>query len=296
MFYEMNYCIKNGDRKGLRNCLKSILPPRFVSNVVFRKHHHRNIDYKSPLLLDEKLLILKDGLYRKNELVTSCTDKYAVREYVRSKGLEGILTPLIGVYRSSKNIPWDKLPNKFAIKCNHGSGYNVIVTDKSNENFIVIKKKLDTWMKQDYATISAEAHYRDIPHKIIIEEYIETKAGKFPVDYKFFASRGQVICLLMIMGRGKSDKARIYLDKNFEDIKLVNEYSGNNYKKWKPRNFQKMVQIAEKLSADFPFVRVDLYDRDGDILFGELTFTPHGCCHSYMDEKAQEWIGKQIIL
>ena len=95
MFYEMKCCIRNKDRKGMKNCLKSILPPRLVSNIVFRKHYHRNIDYTSPIFLDEKLLILKDGLYRNNELITSCTDKYAVREYVKSKGLGDTLVPLI---------------------------------------------------------------------------------------------------------------------------------------------------------------------------------------------------------
>jgi hypothetical protein len=150
-------------------------------------------------------------------------------------------------------------------------------------------------MKQDYATISAEHHYHDIAHRILIEEYIETKAGKFPVDYKFFCSRGKVICMLLIAGRG-TKKMRVYVDKNFQDLHLIDEFAGGNLEEFKPSSFERMVRMAEKLSEDFPLVRVDLYDRDGEMLFGELTFTPHGCCHDYLGEEAQKWIGDAVSL
>jgi hypothetical protein len=130
MINEVLYCLKTRDVRKLKNCFKSILPDRYVSNAVFKKHHNRRIDEQNPTLLDEKLLILKDGLYRNNTLVTNCTDKYEVREYVRSKGYGDALVRLIGSYRSTDEIDWDALPDKFVLKCNHGSGYNIIVTDK----------------------------------------------------------------------------------------------------------------------------------------------------------------------
>lgn len=295
MINEVLYCLKTGDVRKLKNCFKSILPDRYVSNAVFKKHHNRRIDEQNPTLLDEKLLILKDGLYRNNTLVTNCTDKYEVREYVRSKGYGDALVRLIGSYRSTDEIDWDALPDKFVLKCNHGSGYNIIVTDKKTTDRKEAYRQLRAWMKQDYATISAEHHYHDISHRILIEEYIQTKAGKFPVDYKFFCSRGKVICMLLVAGRG-TKKVRVYVDRDFRDLQLIDEYRDGNLESLRPASFDRMIGMAEKLSEDFPLVRVDLYDRDGEVLFGELTFTPHGCCHDYLDEKAQKWIGDRVTL
>lgn len=295
MLHEIKWCIQNKNGSKLKNCFKSILPQKIVSNIVFLKHHRRTIDYKNPTLLDEKLLILKDGAYRNNAHITQCADKLAVREYIKEKGIADILVGLVGSYDSVHEIDWDALPNKFAIKCNHGSGYNVIVTDKQAVSKEDVYEQLAQWMQQDYATVSAELHYRGIKRKIIAEEYIETESGKFPADYKFFASRGNVICLLLIADRG-TNKRRVYLDKDFNDLHLVDEYQEDDYKKYKPAGFSKMIEVAKLLSEDFPFVRVDLYDKDGQVLFGELTFTPHGCCHDYLDDAAQEWIGEKIIL
>lgn len=295
MIYEIKCSMQDRNGKALKNCLKSLLPRRIVSNIVFRKHHHRSIDYKNPTLLDEKLLVLKDGAYRDNPLIVKCTDKLAVREYLQAKGKEDVLVGLLGAYTSAEQIDWEALPEKFAIKCNHGSGYNVIVTDKKNTDQAAVYAKLERWLKQDYATMSAELHYRKIPRRIIAEEYIETKAGTFPVDYKFFASRGRVICALVICGRG-GKKERIYVDRDFNDLHLIDEYRGPDHMQLKPAVFREMVRTAELLSGDFPFVRVDLYDKDGQVLFGELTFTPHGCCHDYLNDEAQKWIGEKITL
>lgn len=295
MITEISHLVRKKEFKGIARCLKSIFPPRFSENIVFKKNHGRWINYSNPKLLDEKLLILRGKEYYKNPLITKCADKYAVREYIKSKGYSTILTNIIDVCESTKEIDWDKLPKKFVMKCNHGSGYNIIVKDKSNINKNEVISRLNYWMKENYAVISAENQYSKIPRKIIIEEFIETDTGELPIDYKFFCSRGNFICALIITGReGKQE--RIYVDENFKDLHLIDEYTGDDYTDLMPKSFYEMIKISKVLSEDFPFVRVDLYNAYGKAIFGELTFTPHGCNHDYLSKKSQKWIGNRIII
>lgn len=295
MITEIKHCLEKKQYKGVLRCIKSIFPPSLTGSLVFYKNHHRKINYTAPELLDEKLLILREKQYHKNPLITQCSDKYAVREYIESKGCGSTLNDLIGVYSSVDEIDWDALPNQFAIKCTHGSGYNIIVSNKSKENKTDIFRQLNYWMAENYAVISSEQQYYNIPPRIIIEKYLQSEDGKLPVDYKFFSSRGKVICCLLVTGR-ENKIERIYVDKAFHNLNLVNEYTGKDYTALKPESFDEMVQISQKLSRDFPFVRVDLYDLDGKVIFGELTFTPHGCNHEYLSDDAQKWIGGQITL
>lgn len=295
MITEINHLIEQKQYNSILRCIKSIFHPRISENLVFRKNHGRWINYSNPKLLDEKLLILRGGEYYKNKLITQCADKYAVREYIQNKGYSHILTNMISVHESTEEIEWDKLPSKFVLKCNHGSGYNIIVTNKNNINKHKVIKQLEYWMKENFAVMSGEEQYKKIPRKIIIEEFLDTKTGELPIDYKFFCSRGNIICALIITGRGNSQE-RIYVDEDFKDLHLVDEYTGEDYLHLKPKSFSNMIEISKELSKDFPFVRVDLYDVCGKVVFGELTFTPHGCNHNYLSEESQVWMGSQIIL
>ena len=207
----------------------------------------------------------------------------------------GILNQIYGVFLNANEINWDIFPVSFVVKCNHGSGYNIIVKDKNKFNYSDAIKKLNYWMKEDFGIISSELQYKNIPRKIIVEKYIPSVDSSVPIDYKFFCSKGNVICCLVVLGRDKEEK-RIYVDKDFNDLKFVDEYRGTDYKRFKPKSYSQMIDVASSLSKDFPFVRVDLYDLQGSILFGELTFTPHGCIHKYLPIEAQKWIGSFIQL
>lgn len=285
---ERNFC------KVVR-CIKSLLPPSITGNLVFFKNHHRFINYKTPQLLDEKLLILRGGVYRNNKLISQCADKFAVRDYIRSCSpeMEKYLINLYGVYSRAEDIDWSRLPNKFVAKCNHGSGYNIVVKDKSKVDRGKLCKRLDYWLDENYGIISSEMQYKRIVPKIVIETFIEGMQEALPIDYKFFASRGEVICCLVVIGRGVKVE-RIFVDAKFNDLNLFNGYTGSDYHMLKPDSYDEMIEAAEKLSKKFPFVRVDLYDTDGKIFFGELTFTPNGCIHDYLSDEAQRWIGKKI--
>ncbi len=294
MLNTLQYCVKHKDFKGIRRCIKRLLPPKVESELIFRKNYNRWIHYKNPVLFDEKLLILKGGEYYNNQLVTMCADKYLVRKYVDSKNLGNILVELYGTYENAEDIPFDKLPAKYVLKCNHGCGMNLIITDHTSIELEKVKTQLNEWIGINYGFISGERHYDKIEPRIIVEKYIGAEDGTLPIDYKFYASRGNVIYCLIITGRG-GDQQRIFVDKEFHHLPFSDfneENARESYASLKPEKFSDMVQVAEKLSEDFPFVRVDLYSQEGNIYFGELTFTPHGCYHDYLNDSAQEWIGK----
>lgn len=295
MIIEIIHSLKEKNISKIIRCIKSCFPPLFIGNLVFYKNYGRWINKKNPVYLDEKLLILRGSVYYKNKLITKCVDKYEVRKYVEKVVGEGILNQIYGVFLNANEINWDIFPVSFVVKCNHGSGYNIIVKDKNKFNYSDAIKKLNYWMKEDFGIISSELQYKNIPRKIIVEKYIPSVDSSVPIDYKFFCSKGNVICCLVVLGRDKEEK-RIYVDKDFNDLKFVDEYRGTDYKRFKPKSYSQMIDVASSLSKDFPFVRVDLYDLQGSILFGELTFTPHGCIHKYLPIEAQKWIGSFIQL
>lgn len=295
MITEIVHIIQEKKYSALLKCAESVLPKKMIENVSFFKHEGRFINFSNPQTFDEILHILKCREYLNNELVTICTDKVLARSYVREKGLESILNEIYFNCSSTADIPWDNLPSSFAMKCNHGCGYNIIVRDKNELNVNLVKSKLDYWMEENYGIRSGEYHYKNIKPQILCEKYIGDSKGNLPIDYKFFCSRGKVICVLVIVGRGKKVE-RVFVDKNFDDMNFVHEYSGQELVNMKTECFDRMIDIAECLSMDFPFVRVDLYDINGSVVFGELTFSPHGCYHEYLNSDIQKWIAKQITL
>lgn len=285
------------DMKITKRSLKCMFPHKFVENITFRKNYGRNIDWKNPKLMDEKLMYLKATRYCNDSLVKKCTDKYGVREYVHSKNLDRVLVPLLGVYESVRDIDWGSFPEKFVLKCTHGCGYNKIITEfgEGGEEYSIssISKQLNLWMHEDYGIASGEYHYCGVSRKIIAEKFIGESTSLLPVDYKFFCSRGKVICCLLIVGR-EGQKRRLFVNSKFENLHFTTDFYDNEVASMRPLHFNDMMEIAHKLSIDFPFVRVDLYDTLGQVWFGEMTFSPHGCIHGYLDIDAQEWIGKQI--
>lgn len=266
-----------------------------ASKLLYIWRFKRPLNLKEPKRLNEKLMWLKLNKYAKNPVVTACADKVAVREYLEEKGFGCLLNGLIGVWESADDIPWDTLPQKFALKCNHGCGYNIICQDKSTFDVEKAKEKLNKWMKEDYWRINAEPNYRDIPHRIICEEFLSGKDGKLPVDYKFYCFNGKPLYIGNFIERDLDAHTIIrgYFDTDWNHIPICKtpiEISRFP----RPETLEKMVNLAEKLSEPFPFVRVDFYECDGKVIFGEFTFTPTGCLGTYYTEEAQIEYGKQL--
>lgn len=249
----------------------AILPTKFVLNVENFRGYHKFVNFRNPKFFGEKIQWLK--LNGNLEKYSDYVDKYKVREFIKNEIGEEYLIPLYAVYDDPDKINYQNLPSKFVIKLNTGSGYNIIVHDKKKINEKKIYFKLKKWFKEDYAKMKKEPQYKNVDKKILVEKYIEDKNEKL-LDYKFFCFNGKVKFLKIDYDRYKEHKVNFY-DEKFNRINLKEGNLKNNpFDIEKPDNFDKMIEICEKLSAKFDFVRIDLYNLDGKIYFGELTFTP----------------------
>ena len=229
------------------------------------------LNLENPKTFNEKIQWLK--LYDSTPIKTRLADKYLVREWVKEKIGEEYLIPLLGVWDKAEDINFDKLPKQFVLKCNHGSGYNIIVKDKSKINVNKIRKQLNEWLNEDFAfKYGFELHYSYIPRKIIAEKYLETYDNNLQ-DYKFLCFDQIVKYVWVDKDRYSNHKRNIYdVYYNFQD-KQINTYYKHFSQHVKPVNYDKMLEFAKELSKGFSFARVDFYEHEGRLYFGEITFT-----------------------
>lgn len=241
---------------------------------------------RHPRTFNEKIQYLKIFYYPKNPLITQCADKYAVRKFISEKGYENLLVPLIGCWDSVEAVDFDSLPDRFVIKCNHGSGYNILCHDKRSFDKINQGGVLREWMEKDFSDLCGELHYKNIPRKIIAEEYL----GEEIYDYKFFCMNGKPVFFYISQEIPGTDKVRCSfwdIDGKPAEFERTDEefYERDNYPTL-PQHLKEMKQIAADLSKEFLFVRVDLFEVNGKVYFSELTFTPAA---GMMPFKPKEW-------
>lgn len=237
-------------------------------NKLFQASMGYPLDIDNLKTFNEKLQWLK--LYDRNPLYTKLVDKYKGREYISEKIGEEHLIPLLGVWDNPDEIDFDSLPNQFVLKCNHNSGLGMcICKDKSKLDIKKVKSDLRKGLKQDYYLTGREWPYKNVPRKVICEEYL----GDNPKDYKFFCFNGKVHYVLVCSDRFNNLK-ETFFDRNWNvaPFKRPNIEIDNKIKK--PINFEKMIELSEFLSKDIPFLRVDFYEVENKIYFGELTFYP----------------------
>ena len=236
----------------------------------FYKYHKKKLDFDKLRSFNEKLQWLK--LYDSTPIKTMLSDKYLVRKWIKEKIGEEYLIPLLGVYNKFEEIDFKILPNQFVIKCNHGSGYNIIVKNKSQFNLSKAKSTINKWMGENYAfKFGLELHYRDIEHKIIIEKYMDDNTGDLR-DYKINCFNGKPFFLWVDSERHSNHKRNLY-DLNWTQLpyKVNTKYSTFQSPK-KPKCLNKMIELAFILSKNFAYVRVDFYVINNKIYFGEMTF------------------------
>lgn len=260
--------------------------------IRFRKR----LNLTNPTNLNEKIQWLKFNELD-NDIYTLCADKYKVREYVSSKGCGEILNDLYGVYDNPQDIDYRALPEKFALKCNHGAGYNIICSDKARLDIEKTNRQLNRWLKEDFSSLFVEPQYKKIERKILCEKFIENARGGFPDDYKFYCFNGRPYAVMVCVGREKGRPKFYYFDMNwhplpFEDtLELI---SKNDYPAM-PDGFDKMKHYAAQLASDFKFVRADFYLIAGRVIFGELTFTPSAGLDVTL-QQADIILGSQLTL
>ena len=254
----------------------SYISPKWNTKLLFLKKFGRFPDLKNPKTLNEKILKLKLESYRQNELVRKCADKYRVREYIESCGLENCLTKLIAVYDKPSDIDWESLPESFAMKWNFGCGYNIICPSKKDLDIPATVKQLEQWGKEPFWAYFSELQYRNMEQKIIVEEYLGDPDGLPPEDYKFYCFHGNAYCVMLCVGREEGWPKFYFFDRDF-NLMRINRDSVNapeGFSLPKPEGLDEAFAAADRLSKGFPFVRVDLYVTKQGVRFGEMTFTP----------------------
>ncbi len=273
----MNYkkIIKNRSLRLRILRMFSFIPDKPMLKIQYRIKMGRKLDLKNPKRFTEKLQWYK--LYYKDPLLVTCADKADVREYVRSKGLESILVPCYGIFDRAEDIPWEELPDKFVMKDTLGGGGTsvIIVPDKEKADLVELTESAKIWVKKQRQKNSGREwpYYSGKSHRIIIEKLIQCKNDPGLNDYKFFCFNGKC-AFLYVMGErdlGKSVKVSIF-DRDFRKMPVSRVGDEPYDDAVKPQNYDELLRCAETLAADFPHVRVDLYDVDGAIYFGELTF------------------------
>lgn len=281
-------------RRKLQVAAHKIFSNEIMSKFYYRIVLKKKLNLDNPQTFNEKLQWLKLYYYPENPLVVKCSDKYAVREYISEEGYKDLLVPLLEEWNRADEIDWDKLPEKFVLKCNHGCAYNIVCDSKSNLDKENTRKQLNAWLKEDFGAFNIEIHYSKIrPHKIICEEYL----GANITDYKFFCFNGEPKFIYVSKDLIHDRQAQIgffNLDGSKMDLKR-DDYADVKEIKL-PRFFDEMKEVATNLCKDFPFVRVDFFLANDRYYFAELTFTPSACMMPFNPEKYDfEW-GKLIDL
>lgn len=274
-----------------RNIIKTLSKTTYVK-LEYKYITHHKCNLKNPTRYTEKLQYLRLFVFPKNKDVIRCASRDGVREYLKEIGEEDKLIPIYGIYDKFDDIDFDKLPQKFVLKCTHACAFNYICFDKNKIDKVNLKKTFDNWLSINYGKKTCEMHYSSIKPRIIIEKYI----GNYPDEYKFHVFNGKARYLYLVTGRNSDIKYNnYYID--------FTPFDGAQFNGWEKRNeeeikkssrYDEMVLLAEKLAKPFPFVRVDLYEIDGQIYFGEMTFTPAKGTLILDDDKCDYEIGNWL--
>lgn len=279
-------------------------------NIAYKKAMNKKLNLNSPKTFNEKLQWLKLNDHRPE--YTIMVDKYKVKEYISDILGPEYVIPTLGVWDDPEDINFDKLPEQFVLKCNHTSGLGMyICKDKSKMDIKKIKKELRKGLKQDYYLTGREWPYKDVPRKIIAEQYIADtqEDGKNDLkicehrdtgltDYKFFCFDGVADSVMVCIDRNSGNPKFYFFNKEWKLCRynIRGKNAPSDFSLPKPKNIDKMFEIAEYLSQGIPFVRVDLYNLNGKIYFGELTFFPSSGFDSNLLPETDQYFGSLINL
>ncbi|MCR2045596.1 glycosyl transferase [Anaerosalibacter massiliensis] len=278
--------------RGLLNWLSD----ETVLKMQFKTKMGEKLNLENPKTFNEKLQWLK--LYDRNPVYTELVDKYEVRKYISETIGDEYLIPLIGIWNKFEKIDFSKLPNQFVLKCTHDSGGLIICTDKSKLDIEAARKKINRCLKRNHYHAGREWPYKNVKPRIICEKYMVDESGGEIEDYKFMCFNGKVKCIFVCLNRNSSERLNIDIyDTNWNLMPFERPNSSNSRTMIpKPKNFDKMIEFAEKLSEDKPFVRVDFYEINGQLYFGEITFYPSAGFEKFKPESYDYLLGNWLGL
>ena len=272
----------------------NILNDKLYLKMIFKLKLGYSLDLKNPQTFNEKLQWLK--LYDRNPNYIQMVDKYEVRKYISKNIGEEYLIPLIGVYNKFEDIDFEKLPNQFVIKCTHDSGGVVICKNKSKLDIQKAEDKIKKSINRNYYYSGREWPYKNIKPRIIIEQYMEDKKAKELIDYKIMCFNGSPKLSFTCSERYNDGLKVTFYDLNWEKMPFERHYPSSIKGIEKPKNYELMLELSKKLSNNIPFVRVDWYEINGKLYFGELTFYPGSGMEEFKPFYWDKKIGQLISL
>ncbi|WP_353890063.1 ATP-grasp fold amidoligase family protein [uncultured Clostridium sp.] len=248
-----------------------------MSDEKFLKKQFKNVfgyelDLENPITYSEKLQWLK--LFDRNPKYTKLVDKYEVKKIIAEMIGDEYIIPTIGVWDKFDEIDFTKLPQQFVLKCTHDSGGLVICKDKNEFNIKKAKKKIEKCLKNDYYMQNREWPYKNVKPRIIAEEYMVDESGYELKDYKIFCFNGEAKAMFIASDRSnpKEETKFDFYDMNFNHLPFENGHPNSKKEIKKPESLELMTKLAETLSVELPQARIDFYDINGKVYFGEITF------------------------
>ena len=282
----------------LLNRCAFLFPDKLFLKLKFRLRVGYKLDLKHPVTYNQKIQWLK--LYGRCSEDTRLADKLEVKEIGADKIGREHVVPLLGSWDNVEDIDFASLPNRFVLKVTHDSGGVFVCKDKSNLDYDEVRRLFKTSLERDFYLVSREKAYRNIPHRIIAEEYIEDDNGTLK-DYKFFCFNGEPKILFIADGRQKGEEYVTFdfYDMNFNHLPIINGHPNASVEQECPKTFEKMKQLAAILSKGIPHVRVDLYEVGDKVYFGEYTFSHWGGMTPFSpiewDYRMGEWINLDLV-
>lgn len=253
-------------------CISSLFSAELNTQLRFLQLTGKFGNLKNPKTFSEKLSWLKIHDYADCPLVKQCADKVKVRDYVSECGYADALNEVIGIYKDVEEIDFGQLPQQFVLKWNFGCGYNIICENKSKLNINKTKKLLKKWKNKKFWLLYSETQYKIKDKRIICEKFITPNSADGLVDYKFYCFHGKVLAVLVITR--ENEKSGVFMTPDWEYLSDIPFRYTRSFVQKKPQSLEKMIEISERLSQPFPFVRVDFFESEGKPVFGEMTFTP----------------------
>ncbi len=265
VFSDSEYRFRTLSSKGFYNHISDEKYLKKKFKVLMKKE----LNLEHPKTFNEKLQWLK--LYDRNPEYVKMVDKYEVKNYVAEKIGQEHIIPTFGVWDDFDDINFENLPDQFVLKCTHDSGGIVICKDKSNFNIDDARKKINKCLANEFFYYNREWPYKNVKPRIIAEKFMVDESGTELKDYKFFCFHGKPEYLFVATDRPYDTKFDFY-DLEFNHLPIKNGHPNANKVISKPKGFDKMIELSKKLSEGIPHVRVDFYDINGQVYFGELTF------------------------
>lgn len=285
---KINREIKNNILKFFR-----FVPDALYLKIMYYLRTYKRLNLQKPVTYNEKIQWLK--LNDHNPLYTKLVDKYEVKEYVTKLIGGEFVIPTLGIWNSFEEIDFDKLPSKFVLKCTHDSGGLVICKDKSKLNLKKIKRKIDKSLKTNFYYIGREWPYKNVKPRIIAETYMEDDDTGYLTDYKFFCFNGEPKILYVSKDKALDPKTDFF-DMNYKKLDMRMRDPNSDEIPPMPKSFEEMKRIAKILSKNIPHVRVDFYEINGRVYFGELTFYHNSGFSLVKPESWNKKMGDYIII